>query len=86
MMKQYIFTERAHLMCPSMYFGIAEVIESSFDPANLHAVFDKLAIAHPFLRAVLGHEESTNQFFYKITDKSKIEIIFKDGGYENYDN
>ena len=48
MIKQYIFTERAHLMCPSMYFGITEVINSPYESGNLHAVFGKMAIAHPF--------------------------------------
>lgn len=31
MERQYLFTERAHLMCPDMTFGIAASVHGGFD-------------------------------------------------------
>lgn len=39
----------------------------------------KLSLAHPFLRAVIGHEEENNTFFYDVGGSSKTEVIIKDG-------
>lgn len=78
MSKQYLYTERAHLMCPNMYFGIAEVINRPYESVKLQDIFKKLIISHPFLRALLGYEKETNQYYYDITEDSKVEIICKD--------
>lgn len=78
MTRQYIFTERAHLMCPNMYFGIVETINSISDVNEITLAFQKLSKAHPFLRALLGYEKEKNQYYYDITDDSQIEIIWKD--------
>lgn len=75
MTRQYIFTERAHLMCPNMCFGIAETILHPFDSALINQTCTKLSEAHPFLKAVLGYEKETNRYFYEISASHKIEII-----------
>lgn len=72
---EYIFTERAHLMCPNMNFGIAEVISKAFDADRIKEVILKLADAHPFLRALLGYQEESNAFYYDITDNCKADIL-----------
>ena len=73
-----IFTERAHLMCPHMTFGIAMSTEASFDGARVKKSFDILADKHPFLRAVIGHDAEGNSYFYDVTDTSKIELLLPD--------
>lgn len=86
MRKQYLFTERAHLMCPGMCFGIVEVIKSPFEPDRIQQAFEKLAIAHPFLRATLGYEQETNQYYYKIAAESKIDISCREGEVTSVDD
>ena len=75
---QYLFTERAHLMCPNMNFAIAMSLKHPFDLARIGKSLDVLAKAHPFLKAVLGYEERTNSYFYRIGETSKIELIRKE--------
>ena len=75
---EYIFTERAHLMCPNMNFGIVEVVNKTFDANRIKEVILKLSDAHPFLCALLGYEKEKSAFFYDITDSSKTDIIISD--------
>jgi len=58
-----------------MYFGIAETVNSPFDPEKITDTFQKLSFAHPFLRALLGYEENSNRYYHDITDSLKAEII-----------
>ena len=69
-----IFTERAHLMCPHMNFGIAMSVDRAYDSSRIKESFSILAADHPFLRAVLGFDESDNSYYYDVTDSSKIEL------------
>lgn len=78
MSRQYLFTERAHLMCPNMYFGIVETLDGPFDPMRIACVLDKLSKAHPFLRAVLGYKAEGNQYYYDIGNESKIQSLCKE--------
>ena len=71
---QYMYTERAHLMCPQMYFGIVETVKRRLETEALYEAFRKLSDAHPFLRALLGYEQEGNRYYYDITDASKIDI------------
>ncbi len=71
---QYMYTERAHLMCPQMYFGIVETVNRRLETEALYEAFRKLSDAHPFLRALLGYEQEGNRYYYDITDASKIDI------------
>ncbi len=74
--KQYIFTERAHLMCPNMYFGIAVTVNHPMDPAGITAAFETLAEAHPFLRARVGYEKECDRYYYDIGTDSRTELFF----------
>ena len=74
-----IFTERAHLMCPNMGFGIALTVRAEFDERRIRQSFLALAQAHPFLRAIIGYDQQKNEYYYDVTDSSKISVyISKD--------
>jgi len=73
---EYIFTERAHLMCPNMCFGIVASVNKSFDRNLVEKTVEKLSTAHPFLRALIACDEKANAYFYDVTDESKVEVIF----------
>ena len=76
---EYLFTERAHLMCPNMCFGMAAVVNASYDENLIKTASDKLSAAHPFLNALLGYEEDTNRYFYNVGEKSQIKISLPGG-------
>ncbi len=73
---EYIFTERAHLACPNMCFGIAASLGKTFDKERIEETVAGLAEAHPFLRAQLGYEKESNSYFYDVKEQSQIEVIF----------
>ena len=75
---EYLFTERAHLMCPRMYFGIVVNVKAAFDEAQVRTAFSALAKGHPFLRALLGYEEKSGRYFYDVTGASQTEILIKE--------
>lgn len=71
---EYIFTERSHLMCPNMFFGLCCVVKKSLNEDRIHETISKLSEIHPFLRSTLGYEKETNRFFYNITENSKVRL------------
>jgi len=73
-----IFTERAHLMCPCMCFGIAAAVNYPLDKERLTASFDVLAQNHPFLRSVIGYDAKDNGYFYDVSDESRIALTISD--------
>ncbi len=74
---EYLFTERAHLVCPNMCFGIAASLGKFFDKERIEETVTRLAEAHPFLRARLGYEKETNSYFYDVKEQSQVELIFE---------
>lgn len=74
MNKQYLLTERAHLMCPNMCFGIAVAIDAPYDFKRIKDSITALEIAHPFLRALLGYENNTNRYYYDISQYGKTTV------------
>lgn len=73
---QKIYTERAHLMCPQMNFGIIIEVKDEYNEKKLIDSLDLIAKAHPFLRALLGNS-TDGAFYYNIGEESKIEISFE---------
>ncbi len=73
---EYLFTERAHLVCPNMCFAIAASLGKAFDKDRIEESITKLAEAHPFLRSRLGYEKETNSYFYDVKEQSQVEVIF----------
>jgi len=63
---QKIFTERAHLMCPSMSFGIAATLSAACRFDKVRDCVTALERAHPFLRAVISW--AGEQCFYDVRD------------------
>lgn len=73
---EYLFTERAHLACPNMCFGIAVSLGKAFDKERIEETVARLAEAHPFLRARLGYEKESNSYFYDVKEQSQVEVIY----------
>ena len=73
---EYLFTERAHLACPNMCFGIAACLGKAFDKERIEEAVWKLAEAHPFLRSRLGFENATNSYSYDVKELSQVQVIF----------
>lgn len=73
MERQYLFTERAHLMCPDMCFGVAALIDAPHDAAMIRAVLSALEEAHPFLRAAIGFQPEGNRYFYDVSAAGKTD-------------
>ena len=79
---QRIYTERAHLMCPNMCFGIAMAVDRPYDEAAIRDAVKRLAAAHPFLNALLGYAEAENAYYYRVTDRPQVELRLKGGRYD----
>ncbi len=73
--RQYLLTERAHLMCPNMCFGIAATIDATYDFGRMKESIAALERAHPFLRALLGYESDTNRYYYDISANGKTTLV-----------
>ena len=74
---QYLFTERAHLMCPHMNFGIVMSVRVPYEEERVRKALGKLSAAHPFLNALLGYEQEKNAYDYRVTDKPTTEFRLK---------
>lgn len=88
MKRQYLVTERAHFMCPNMHFGMIMELEKNAVEENIHATLERMAGAHPFLRALIAYEDGTDQLYYKITEHSKISLYVQEDVnvlWEDYD-
>jgi len=84
MERQYIRTERAHLMCPNMHFGLLVTLNDSYDDAKAKMVIRMLAEAHPFLRSVIRFSSNGDDPYYKVLDESKVRYIEKENASEYY--
>ena len=73
---QRIYTERAHLMCPNMFFGIVISIDAILERDKLYKTCSAVSEAHPFLRALLGQDE--DGYYYNITDANRVQLIIKE--------
>ncbi len=74
---QYLFTERAHLMCPHMNFGIVMSVRVPYDKERIRKALEQLSAAHPFLNALLGYEQDKNAYHYQVTDQPTTELKLK---------
>ena len=76
MEKQWIRSERAHFMCPNMYFGILADIKAVAKMEGIEESLDRMAKVHPFLRSVIQSDKHNN-LYYQIEERSKIELSEK---------
>lgn len=78
LVKNYVYTERAHFMCPNMHFGIMAKIESNYNEGQLRKSIDTLQKAHPFLQSLIAEETDTGRFYYQIQDGLNIPVLVKE--------
>ena len=74
---QYLFTERAHLMCPHMNFGIVMSVRVPYEEERIRKSLEQLSAAHPFLNALLGYDQNKNAYYYRVTDRPTTELELK---------
>lgn len=65
-------------MCPHMHFGIAMSVNRAFEDDRFKEILERTARNHPFLRAVIAHDETDNSYYYDVTDSSRIELVIHD--------
>ena len=69
MRRQYLLTERAHFMCPNMHFGMLLEIEKEYKEDKIKEILDRMAGAHPFLKALIAYEEGKVMIYqHEITE------------------
>lgn len=73
--KKYLYTERAHYMCPNMHFGIIANIGKEFDEERLIESIEALKAAHPLLASLISEEEGTGKIFYEKQDDLEIPVV-----------
>ncbi len=83
---QHLFTERAHLMCPHMNFGIVMPVRVPYEEERIRKALEQLSAAHPFLNALLGYEQNKNAYYYRVTDQPTAELKLKDREIPNADD
>ncbi len=76
--RNYVYTERAHFMCPDMHFGIMAKIESNYDEGQLRQSIDALQKAHPFLQSLIAEETDTGRAYYQLQDCLHIPVMVKE--------
>ncbi|WP_324825380.1 hypothetical protein [Sinanaerobacter sp. ZZT-01] len=77
-MRQYILTERAHLMCPNMHFGIKAKIAAGYDKGKVQDVLRTLASAHPFLKSSVAREVKSGKLYYCWREELQAPVFEKD--------
>ena len=58
-MKKYLYTERAHYMCPNMHFGIMAEIGKELDTGKITKTIAVLKSAHSLMRSLIAEEEGS---------------------------
>lgn len=74
MERQFIRSERAHFMCPNMYFGILAKIKGKVEIQKIERTLDLMAVAHPFLRSVIKYDDDHVNLYYDVGEKATIQL------------
>ena len=61
-------------MCPNMCFGMVICIDKEFDEGRIADTVNALAKSHPFIKALISHDDIDNRYYYDVTDFSQTEI------------
>lgn len=85
-MKKYLYTERAHYMCPNMHFGIIADIRKEFNEERLKESIKALKEAHPLLLSLISEEKDTGKVFYEKQNDLEIPIAEGADWQTDYDN
>lgn len=74
---QFICTERAHLMCPNMQFGILAHIRAEYSWETARETLRVLQAAHPFLRSLIAGEPGCGKLYYQVQESLNLPLIEK---------
>lgn len=75
--KKYLYTERAHYMCPNMHFGIMAEIGVEFDENRIIKSIDVLKSAHPLMRSLIAEEQGSARIYYEEQSQLEIPVTIK---------
>ena len=75
--RKYLYTERAHYMCPNMHFGIMVEIDATFDENRIIESIDVLKTAHPLMRSLIAEEQGSSGIYYEEHLELKISVTIK---------
>ena len=75
--RKYLYTERAHYMCPNMHFGIMVEIGSSLDANRISASIGAIKSAHPLMRSLIAEEQGSSNIYYEEHSELEIPITIK---------
>ena len=73
-------------MCPNMCFAIAMCINREFNESLIADTVQKISRSHPFIRALLSHEEKDNRFFYDVKKTSQAQLLLYHDNVEGIDD
>lgn len=83
--KKYIYSERAHYMCPNMHFGIIADIQKTYKKELLKESIEALKQSHPLLSSLITEEKGTGKIFYDKQDNLDIPIEVGSDWQSDYD-
>ena len=78
--RKYLYTERAHYMCPNMHFGIMAEIEAEFDVNRIIGSIGVLKAAHPLMRSLIAVEQGSSAIYYEEQPELEIPVTIKEAG------
>ena len=78
--RKYLYTERAHYMCPNMHFGIVAEIEAEFDANRIIESVGVLKSAHPLMRSLIAEEQGSYKIYYEEHSELEIPVTIKEAG------
>ncbi len=78
--RKYLYTERAHYMCPNMHFGIVAEIGAEFDANRIIESIDVLKSAHPLMRSLIAEEQGSSGIYFEEQSELKIPVTIKKEG------
>ncbi|MCR5684324.1 MAG: hypothetical protein K6G81_02740 [Lachnospiraceae bacterium] len=75
--RKYLYTERAHYMCPNMHFGIVAEIGAEFDANRIIESIGVLKSAHPLMRSLIAEEQGSCRIYYEEQSELEIPVMIK---------
>ena len=76
--RKYLYTERAHYMCPNMHFGIMAEIGTEFDADGIFRSIDVLRSAHPLMRSLIAEEQGSSGIYYEEHPELEIPVTLRE--------
>ncbi len=76
--RKYLYTERAHYMCPNMHFGIMARIGAEFDANGIIESIGVLKSAHPLMRSLIAEEQGSSRIYYEEHPELEIPVMIKE--------